>query len=294
MRSGTVSIHARVRRATRIPAASTPRDLFQSTPAYGGRRKTDVGSRTRGVFQSTPAYGGRRHRTRYIPRCQSFNPRPRTAGDRSCAFLHRPNTCFNPRPRTAGDIGGSGARGDRHVSIHARVRRATRFERHLRLACSSFNPRPRTAGDRPGVSPRCNQSVSIHARVRRATGRRNDALRCFGFQSTPAYGGRPLHCNSIDNQQLWGVIRERGRIRDQEGGPQPGASHNSLKRYGLAQSRTSRKSMRASGSRRPVHALSWLRKHQNLPGYTTSGPSRSTDSFAPTCSTRRFQLLPRK
>ena len=58
-----VSIHARVRRATRVTRERRTSQVFQSTPAYGGRPSLSA-SNCRGVqvFQSTPAYGGRRYR----------------------------------------------------------------------------------------------------------------------------------------------------------------------------------------------------------------------------------------
>ena len=100
-----VSIHARTRRATetfckswkvkqcfnprphaagdeQIVGPPTAPDLFQSTPARGGRRPSGIDWSSSSMFQSTPARGGR----------LGFD-RPRLL----------PTTCFNPRPHAAGD-----------------------------------------------------------------------------------------------------------------------------------------------------------------------------------------------
>ncbi len=186
--------------------------MFQSTPAYVGRRNSSALARASSLFQSTPAYGGR----------------PTLPG------LRHSLTCFNPRPRTAGDSSVILQRRQHSVSIHARVRRATSISQRPRSpslfqstpayggrqtdearagAVQGFNPRPRTAGD-GFVDPLSDRLfVSIHARVRRATSshrRRNylievsiharvrrATMTCSTpstvtvFQSTPAYGGRP-------------------------------------------------------------------------------------------------------
>ena len=144
-----VSIHARVRRATKAvskigqssdgfnPRPRTAGDgrhqsrwsttsVFQSTPAYGGRRNLHEGyERRSGQFQSTPAYGGRRTRLLIRPAWICFNPRPRTAGDGTWPFCP-------PFPRFQSTPAYGGRRTVttvcsrlRNVSIHARVRRAT-------------------------------------------------------------------------------------------------------------------------------------------------------------------------
>ena len=98
-----VSIHARTRRATPGVLGGRSVRSFQSTPARGGRHRDvdEIGNRAK--FQSTPARGGRR-------------PLPEKR-------LARPG--FNPRPHAAGDAGRREASAARHVSIHARTRRAT-------------------------------------------------------------------------------------------------------------------------------------------------------------------------
>ena len=147
-RAVVVSIHARVRRATARMMAASRYFMFQSTPAYGGRREylsachgvqrcfnprprtagdentyrhvmaskgVSIHARVRRatisrpgttagmMFQSTPAYGGRPDMPARRPAWKCFNPRPRTAGDRSISMRSCTPPCFNPRPRTAGD-----------------------------------------------------------------------------------------------------------------------------------------------------------------------------------------------
>ncbi len=122
----SVSIHARVWRATlsltvRFAAFAcfNPRPRVASDPGRG----TDAPMLA--MFQSTPACGERR------------SPQGRVRLDR----------CFNPRPRVASDVFTDCLTGAVHVSIHARVWRATRFFREF---------------SRGSI-------VSIHARVWRAT-----------------------------------------------------------------------------------------------------------------------------
>ena len=180
-----VSIHARTRRATVVASRTAVRNLFQSTPARGGRPVEPE------LFQSTPARGGRlqsRHGLLQFQSTPARGGRPRR---------HRPTAhdlrCFNPRPHAAGDRqSASGVASRWHVSIHARTRRAT-LARHGRSELiavsihartrratphaareygltSSFNPRPHAAGDtRSAVASADASRVSIHARTRRAT-----------------------------------------------------------------------------------------------------------------------------
>jgi len=81
-----------------------------------------------------------------MPSC--FNPRPREAGDARSALGWQTGRGFNPRPREAGDIFfHRGPMPNSEVSIHARVKRATRKCLNVRDLWASFNPRPREAGD---------------------------------------------------------------------------------------------------------------------------------------------------
>ena len=145
--------------------------MFQSTPAYGGRRDSE-------------SEGGGRDKVSIHARVRratgaalvlsflgnSFNPRPRTAGDRRIEAILAAMKPFQSTPayggRQTGRICYDCAL---PVSIHARVRRATSSLGRTRGAPQSFNPRPRTAGDKVRVRLPCPHIVSIHARVRRAT-----------------------------------------------------------------------------------------------------------------------------
>ncbi len=108
------------------PADSTSLSMFQSTPAYGGRRPVSFLCRCLCRFQSTPAYGGRRPTPRSTCQATCFNPRPRTAGDTE-AQEETQKTLFQSTPAYGGR---RSCPTQWHrwsmVSIHARVRRATR------------------------------------------------------------------------------------------------------------------------------------------------------------------------
>jgi len=55
-------------------------------------------------FQSTPARGGRPENSPVVnSSAESFNPRPRAAGDKRRVKLMWERQGFNPRPRAAGD-----------------------------------------------------------------------------------------------------------------------------------------------------------------------------------------------
>ncbi len=191
---GKVSIHARTRRATCGNAESSPRSMFQSTPAHDGRLRACGPGFATSWFQSTPAHDGRpaadprleqalavsiHARTRRATRPHlalpapwtSFNPRPHTTGDRRFCSPSCLPSGFNPRPHTTGD---------HHGPRRSQLKRG-------------FNPRPHTTGDGDGCGDGSGYGVSIHARTRRAT---TAMIRfpCFkGFQSTPAHDGRLGH-----------------------------------------------------------------------------------------------------
>ena len=76
-----------------------------------------------------------------------FNPRPREEGDGGKRNVHIYKNYFNPRPREEGDEIAGFFLSDSNISIHALVKRATRF------FCSD-----KTA-----------EQISIHALVKRAT-----------------------------------------------------------------------------------------------------------------------------
>ena len=149
LHNGTVSIHARTRRATTSTGMTCTNAKFQSTPAHGGRRNASTHPYFSGVFQSTPAHGGRRA---YVTiECYAeieFQSTPAHGG--------RPE-------RPCKDVPG------KHVSIHARTRRATGAGRPKSTNhVVSIHARTRRA-----TSPKCAEAyfphVSIHARTRRAT-----------------------------------------------------------------------------------------------------------------------------
>ncbi len=77
-----VSIHARVWRATQSSAEIVQPFLFQSTPAYGGRRTLPCGMVAHLVFQSTPAYGGRLRQLRRNVMMALFQSTPAYGGRR--------------------------------------------------------------------------------------------------------------------------------------------------------------------------------------------------------------------
>jgi len=77
-----------------------------------------------------------------------------------------------------------------------------------------FNPRPRAAGDFRDLQHENDQIVSIHARARRATDGLGCMLAGFGFQSTPARGGRRLLVGAADFHDAFQSTPARGgRLR---------------------------------------------------------------------------------
>ncbi len=150
-------------------AARTWRWRFQFTPACGGRPSVGGGASTIRQFQFTPACGGRH--------CGGHG---RAGVEVSIhARVGRATTEYDePRPAAEvsiharvwrATIGANSQRGWCHVSIHARVWRATTCP-WLPGRTEGFNSRPRVAGDRP------HKYISLHA---------------VEFQFTPACGGRP-------------------------------------------------------------------------------------------------------
>ena len=144
-----VSIHAPARRATSRDPYLMCLLMFQSTPPHGGRQMAYARLGTSiEVSIHAPARRATRRNVPDLHIASSFNPRPRTEGDRPRATSLPTIKSFNPRPRTEGDT---------------------------RLPCRKtigrgFNPRPRTEGDwqRNGQA-REELLVSIHAPARRAT-----------------------------------------------------------------------------------------------------------------------------
>ena len=185
-----VSIHARARRATTVRSHWFAREVFQFTPAQGGRREIVV-------FLHWP---------------ERFNSRPRKAGDLTVA-RHMLTALFQFTPAQGGrlDVVKRIAKYAK-VSIHARARRATPFKRGTasqdmfqftpaqggrqvadvamgELTKFQFTP---AQGGRPVLSYHVLVlDVSIHARARRATrSSKTLSLTTVLFQFTPAQGGR--------------------------------------------------------------------------------------------------------
>ena len=150
------------------------------------------------MFQSAPPHGGRRdgdhRRARPAVPPFSFNPRPRTGGDRAarCSAGRAPG--FNPRPRTGGDSSSDRIRDQLlpwriSVSIRAPARGATiRGHRHS-VAIVSIRA-PARGATRPSSS-RPPTRVSIRAPARGATPDGTDlrARHELGFNPRPRTGG---------------------------------------------------------------------------------------------------------
>ena len=101
-----VSIHARTRRATSPSNGdATTCQMFQSTPARGGRPSAQPPAAAYATFQSTPARGGRLElgaRAWSTAQAVSIHARTRRATHCRCSDLGG-SQCFNPRPHAAGD-----------------------------------------------------------------------------------------------------------------------------------------------------------------------------------------------
>ena len=123
-----VSIHARARRATLITFIfNFPMICFNPRPRTAGDSVVDHPQAGDFRFQSTPAHGGRLAEKLYDALelivsihararratsggttlrwpCKRFNPRPRTAGDRSIASVKVPFTGFQSTPAHGGRL----------------------------------------------------------------------------------------------------------------------------------------------------------------------------------------------
>ena len=117
-------------------------------------------------------------------RRQSFNPRPRTGGDKP-QRSSRPSLArsFNPRPRTGGDV------------------KATR----LTIRPYRFQSAPPHGGRHRTLrgGSRATASVSIRAPARGATpGKSSFSPARFEFQSAPPHGGRPTSAGTPASSTL--------------------------------------------------------------------------------------------
>jgi len=221
--------------ATRTGRLLDGHGRFQSTPPHRGRHSSRMVERWRAEFQSTPPHGGRRRGRADAPRHpevsihapargatavaryfshreSSFNPRPRTGGDRRADGRPGLRRGFNPRPRTGGDRGWGVSKQQQEVSIHAPARGATWRAQTAPGSSPCFNPRPRTGGDgsawrspagptrfnprpRTGGDDRPQAAepggrVSIHAPARGATRPRSlIGGGPWGFNPRPRTGG---------------------------------------------------------------------------------------------------------
>ena len=101
---GRVSIHARAWRATCVFLARRIKNMFQFTPARGGRPVRRDRSRRRKMFQFTPERGGRPAWFLSTTSQQGVSIHARAWRATSVrAFTRTHPPCFNSRPRVAGD-----------------------------------------------------------------------------------------------------------------------------------------------------------------------------------------------
>ena len=235
---------------------------------------------------------------------ESFNPRPRTRGDQSEHSYVGINSSFNPRPRTRGDTLGPIIGGDvMSFNPRPRTRGDEVFDWRGPLP-KSFNPRPRTRGDfriswwnpstlsfqstpphegRRGFrSGRpLGQPVSIHAPARGATPKTNVFFFIiFCFNPRPRTRG---DCLRVSPCYYWALNHFCANL------PAIGSflSEVEWKVRSNLQNNT-----RLTPARTPRGFYGRFRFAQGF--QTIKGPSGSYPALAPTCSTRRFQFLPRK
>ena len=122
-----VSIHARTGRATAMKAERVGGgEMFQSTPARGGRLATEFKAVGRELFQSTPARGGR------LPLCHCCHN-----------FIHVSIHARTGRATRSGLLDVVWHR----VSIHARTGRAT-WSKHCAYSKRWFQSTPARGGRR--------------------------------------------------------------------------------------------------------------------------------------------------
>ncbi len=149
IRGRGVSIHARVRRATpayEVPAGSA--ESFNPRPRTAGDAFASLFDDTGIWFQSTPAYGGRRSSSGGIVNPAGFQSTPAYGGrlgnddELAAGIMFQSTPAYGGRPDRSDP-----RRRPFRVSIHARVRRATGVSRPQSSGTDGFNPRPRTAGD---------------------------------------------------------------------------------------------------------------------------------------------------
>jgi len=190
--SSGVSIHARARRATVVGRSSTALvNMFQSTPARGGRPGRPGMTILTGKFQSTPARGGRLATSVALNRTAevSIHARARRATVALAGFstvhLFQSTPARGGRPATD------------EISIGAHLFQSTPARGGRRRPGPSlrrpamFQSTPARGGRRPW--PQCPLRCCFNPRPRAAgdLGDMRSAVTHLVFQSTPARGGRP-------------------------------------------------------------------------------------------------------
>ena len=185
---------------------------FQSTPARGGRLSPWYTSMPRPVFQSTPARGGRPPDSRRLAISSSVSIHART-WRATTASMPAPVSCnvsIHARTWRATLRLLSGHLGKR-VSIHARTWRATSSTVANGWACNSFNPRPHVAGDEAvRVAGQRVVSVSIHARTWRATRNNRVWLTCEGVSIHARTWRATRNWRMLDSSRLFQSTPARG------------------------------------------------------------------------------------
>ena len=145
----TISIHALVKRATGLGIKVSAINLyFNPRPREEGDRNALLSCPVRDDFNPRPREEGDRGAFFINGDENDFNPRPREEGDDTVRYAVPVLLYFNPRPREEGDSETFNTLSIRFsISIHALVKRATRFNRHMTCQRNDFNPRPREEGD---------------------------------------------------------------------------------------------------------------------------------------------------
>ena len=129
-KTGSVSIHAPARGATRQPVNALPAHEFRSTPPRGGRPCGSAMARTESCFDPRPRAGGDpAPRFNDVVQDVSIHA-PARGATRRLWLLSLSGVSFDPRPRAGGDL----------------------WQIIAWICERSFDPRPRAGGDRLVVS----------------------------------------------------------------------------------------------------------------------------------------------
>ena len=172
----------------------------------------------------------------------------------------RSRCCFNPRARAGRDNAVDVVEQPTMQFQSTRPRGARRKPGSSRCLSTSFNPRARAGRDKTGSSLwRASSCFNPRARA----GRDSTSKKSYNFKNKQGIQRETL-CNH--------------------------SSHNTLS---TLRNNSFNKSNRLPFPRKVIRNPVRL-GFAHLFFYTMSGPSGSYPGLAPTCSTRRFQLLPRK